>query len=1012
MANRSALFIAVLALGLAGWHALGLLDRRLEPLVPSAYGIVEMRLPGVSAAELERVLTVPLERELLRLPIVLDSWTETRDGLVLIHLECEADAVESGVAWASIEERLHRQADVWSDDFIGLTGPVLHRPSEQWAEALVTVAHEKGEEGDGVPLASARRLAAHLTSLPGVGHVELFGRPQDQIVLTYDDSDLVSAGLTPMEFREYLRAQHVLAPGAYLTSGGLIQPLETVSRIRDFEELQQLPVRDPADGDPVSLSRLLDVKREPLRPTVDRLRADGQLAMALAVHRAPDADLASFSRSVRAAIEVHESAEPVWCEAVVFQPDVVHEEFDRFGFNLLQGFVVILTLLVLSLGLRVGLSVAVVLPFVVLTSFVVMHAAGLSLDVVSLSSFILVLGLLVDNHIVMAERIRRLSEQGVSRVDAMARAGRELIAPLSAAAITTALGFLPVVLTDDPIGHYVSALFWVVLITLTISLLFCFFVTPKLQPAASASAQQPTQPEWVWERRYKAVLKLAFARPLPVLLLVLAVCASGWMLLSSREQIFFPVTARPLWLLEIEGAQGVEVEGTEQITHDLELLLAEERGLSDSALRHGVSFVGRSAPPLQASIPYLEYAPHYAQVLLQLDPDRDAAGFEQRLRTWMASHEDTARLRLRPVELGMPITWPVQIEVRGPLEGLHELAGEVAGRLRAAGCINVSSDWAEPALKLAVEPDRVALADRDLTVGDVSLGMHSVVHGLPLFDLLEDGERTPVMLRAQVRRKREREALADAYIYPRKGDPSLLYEVAEVREIHDYPVRARRAGYPAVTLRGETADPGQALAIEKALVAGLGDLRDEHRAWSFTPQGVSASSSRANRAMLDEVPWALLAILLCLLAQSRSLIETGLVLLTVPLSLAGVAFGLTALGEPFSFMTLVGMTALAGIVVNNAIVLLSSIRRRAEEAGHWSQDIVIESAAHRLRPILLTTFCALASMAVLQLSGGAMWRPLATAVISGLAVSTSLVLFVLPVLYGVAMGWARGWQKS
>jgi multidrug efflux pump subunit AcrB len=1006
MAPRGALFVAVLAVGLAGYHALQRLDRRLEPQVPSPYGAVEVRLPGVSAAELERVLSVPLERELLRLPAVLDSWAETRDGLVLISLECQSDAAESGSAWASIEDLLDRQSDALGEDFIGLSGPVLHRPSEQYAEALVTVIASDDEPGP--PVASALRLADALSALPGVAHVELFGRPREQIVLTYEDDDLATAGLNPMAFREYLRAQHVLAPGAYLTSDGLIQPLETVSRIRDFAELTHLPVRDPADGDPVSMSRLLDVKREPVHPTVDRLSADGRPAVALAVHRVEGADLSGFAEDVRASVAAHGAREGVTAEPVVFQPDVVQEEFDRFSTNLLQGFVVILVLLVLNLGPRVGLSVAGVLPFVILASFLVMHAAGLGLDIVSLSSFILVLGLLVDNHIVMAERIRRLAEQGVGRGEAMTRAVRELAGPLTAAAATTALGFLPVVLTDDPIGHYVSALFWVVLITLSISLLFCFFVTPRLAPVNAPTRTGDT----AMERRYKALLAWCFARPWLHVVVVLVLCVAGWQLLGARDQIFFPVSARPLWVLEVERPQGVEVEGTEQVTDDLERLLATERGRDGTPLRQAVTFVGRSAPPLQASIPYREYAPHTAQVLLQLDPDRDPAPFEARMREWMGTQAHLARLRLRPVELGEPLLWPVQIEVRGPQQGMAEVAQAVAQRLEAAGCINISSDWSEPITKLSVEPDRAALAERDLTVGDVTLGMHSVVHGLPLFELLEDDVRTPVMLRAAVRRESPREALADAYVYPRKGDPSLLYEVADVREVQDHPVRARRRGAPAMTVRAETPDPDRALTVERLVDAELDDLRAAHPAWSLTAQGVSASSERANRAMLEQVPWALLAILLCLLAQSRSLIETGLILLTVPLSLAGVAFGLAVLDEPFSFMTLVGMTALAGIVVNNAIVLLASVRRRVEDAGTWSRELVIDSASHRLRPILLTTLCALASMAVLRISGGSMWQPLATAVISGLVVSTSLVLFVLPVLYGVALGWANGAREG
>ncbi len=984
-------------LSLAGVHAYQLLPRRLEPLVLSSFGLVEARLPGVSAAELERVLTEPVEAALMALPDVLECRSETRDGVVLIAVECSGPAVESGSAWSSIEDQLGRQRERLADGFIGLSGPELHRPRERMAAALVSVAPADGASAQGPPVDRARALADALGAASSVGHVELLGRPRDQIVLTYDDGELAGAGMTPVEFREYLRAQHVTAPGAYLHEATGILPIETVSRIRDFESLKELPVRDPADGDPVNISRLLEVGREPLRPRVGRVEAGGHGAAALAVYRAAEGDLETFARHVRDTVERFDQQHPEHCALVVFQPAVVAEEIDNFGANLLQGFGAILILLVLALGLRTGLAVAVVLPFVVLASFIVLYAAGFGLDVVTLSSFILVLGLLVDNHIVMAERIHRLEQLGADPDSATARAARELLGPLLAAAATTVFGFLPIVLTGDVIGDYVSSLFWVVLITLAISLLFCFVVTPLL-----LHGEKPAKTERLTalESIYKRVLAKGFVLFVPLLLLVGLLCFGGYQLLASADRVFFPASSRPLWLMEIELAHGVEVEQEDGVVRSLDAFCERERAGQEAALQHWVTFLGRSAPPVQASIPQRRFAPHYAQVLLQLDSTRDPGPLHERLTAWMGQQPEGVRLRLRPVRLGAQLDWPIQVELRGPQAEIEGVARQVADHLEQQGCPLVTTEWGEPVRKLAVEPDRAALSERDLTVADLTLGMHSVLHGLPLFELLEDDVRTPVMLRAQVTRADSREALSDAYVYPAKGDPALLYEVASVTERRAHPVRVRRGGEACITVRADSDDAERELVQEQDVDLWLDRLRAEHPAIAIEVAGVSASSARANRALLDEMPWALLLVLLCLLIQSQSLIDTGLILLTIPLSFTGVALGLSISGEPFSFMTLVGMTALAGIVVNNAIVLLASIRHRVEETGEYSRELLIDAAAHRVRPILLTTLCALASMGVLHASGGPMWEPLATAVISGLCFSTLLVLFVLPVLYG------------
>lgn len=992
LARRSALLIGVLALALAGVRAYQLMPRSLEPAVSTPYGVVEARLPGVSALELETVLARPIEDALLALPEVLSCRTETRDGLVLVLAECGGESVESGSAWTAIEDRMARLRDELVDGFIGLSGPSLNRSENGLVEAMITVRAD-----DGLPLEQAQELADLLQRSAAVDHVELVGRPLEQIVLSYEDRELADAKLTPLEFRAILRAQHVTAPGAYLSGDGSIAPIETVARIKDYEQLRQLPIRDPADGDPVNLSRLLDVSREPVSPAVERVFASGTAALVLAVYRTAGARLEEFAASVRSVVEGPSAA---GCELVVFQPDVVAEEVDRFRGNLLQGFGLILILLLLVLGLRPGIAVATVVPFVLLTSCAVLLAAGFGLDVVTLSSFILVLGLLVDNHIVMAERIQRLKEQGEGHGVAISRAARELIGPLLAASATTTFGFLPVILTDDSIGEYVGSLFWVVLVTLSVSLLFCFTVTPLLLSRSPARQHRS-----LLEGVYRACLRIAFPLAVPLLLISGGLCFAGFQLLKNSDQIFFPASSRPLWMLEIESPHGTDAGRTEALSRQLDALLATE---TSGPLSDWVTFIGRSAPAFQPSIPYREFAPHYAQVLLRLDPEGDPAALEERLRAWMKQQDQRTRLRLRPVRLGAQLEWPIQVRVSGPEQELHAAAERVSENLATRECVNISTDWSEPIRKLRVVPDRAALASRDLTVADLTAGMHSVLHGLPLFHLDEAGRRTPVMLRARVKRDNTEEALADAYVHPQKGDPALLYEVAEVIEVREHPLRARQDGVPCITVRAETVDPDRALVREIEIDEWLETERAAHPRLRYEVTGLSAAAGDANQAILEQMPWALLLVLLCLLIQSRSLIDTLLILLTIPLSFTGVAFGLQLTGQPFSFMTLVGMTALAGIVVNNAIVLLTSIRRRVEEDGGYSRDALIECAVHRLRPILLTALCALASMAVLYHSGGPMWRPLATAVISGLVLSTALVLFVLPVVYGLALRLSIG----
>ncbi len=995
--RRRTVLVGVLALGFLGEHAFRELPRRLEPEPSTSFALVEAYLPGVAAAELEKIVTERIESELLGLPEVEGCRSETRDGAVAVVVDRDAG---TGGDWSDVRARVDRLRESMATEIVGLDGPNLRVPAPDRPEAIVAVIAADGATGP--PVVAATGLAERLERTDGVRRVDLIGRPSERIVLEYDDRELAGTGMSPMKLRDYLRAQNVTAAGAYLETTERIAPIGTEARLLSFEALAHLAVRDPADGDPVSLTRLFDVRREPFRPTREEVRANGRAAVVISVYRAERFDQVAFARGVEDVVSAAGGDDGAAVEVIVFQPAVVASEVARFRSNVTQTFVVILVLLVLALGIRGGLAVAAVVPLVVLTSIIVLYHGGFALDVVLLSSLILVLGLLVDNHVVVAERIQRLRESGLTHDEAVARATRDLFGPLLAASATTVFGFLPIVLTDDPIGSYVSALFWIVLVTLSVSLVFCFLVTPVLVKQRDVPTRERPGPS---ERLYRRALHVLFPLWAPLTAVVVLTCFFGFRFLESADQVFFPASSRPLWSLEIEYPAGTALERTSGAARRLETLLDEQHLDGRGAVAGHVTFLGRTCPPFQASVPMRRFAPHYAQVLIEVDPARGERALERRLRAWIEEEgaNAEARLRLRPIRLGGEFEWPIQVEIVGPDERLHEAAAAAALALESRDAIHVSTDWGTPIRKVKVVPNREGLAGRDLTAADLTAAMHAALFGIPLFDVVEHDARVPVFLAARATRDDELETLRDAYVYPQKGDAALLYEVASIVETTAHPLRARRDGVPCITVRGETLDPDRALAVEARIDRDLDALRATYPDHRITVAGLSSAARRANDAILDEVPWAFLLVLLALILQSKSLVETFLILLTIPLSFTGVAYGLRATGEPFSFMTLVGMTALAGLVVNNAIVLLSSIRRRLDQDGAYSRDAVIETASHRLRPIVLTTLCALTSMVVLYHSGGAMWRPLASAVISGLVFSTLLVLFVLPVLYAACL---------
>lgn len=1005
LSRRVVLIAAAILLACSGVHAFRSLPRALEPRVEAPYAAIELQLAGASVAELDAVVTPRIEAPLLAEKDVLALRSETRDGAVIFALELPRDEAAREAAFGRIEERLTAVRAELAAEFVGIRGPYLLRPPSRYPEIVVTV--EPGGADRSPPVAAARELASRLRARSEVARVDLLGEPLSSIVLTYDDRDLIDTGLSPLALREYLRSQSFTAPGGYLERGGAIAPVETAARLFSVADLEMLPIRDPDDGQVVSLGRILDVAREAVTPAAEEIYVAGRPAIVLAITRRDGADLDGFTASVRETVAASSAEGGARAEVVVAQNEPVARELAGFERELTISFVLLLVLLVASLGFRSGFAVAFVVPLVVAASFSVFLALGLAIDFVLLSSLVLVLGILVDNHIVIAERVHRLRASGLDAQAAIGGALSELAGPLTTATAIIAIGFAPVWLADHVAAAYVKPLFFVVLASLAVSLVFSLFVTPLLlkRRAWSAENAHDSMPG------YRRVL-LRFARPGPALLLVLGLSLLTYFSIArllAADQVFFPLSAQGHATIDVEYPPGTAIERTRATVNAIaERTAGGGIGSEGAPIRSSVAFVGRSAPAFQASLGRRIYEPHYGQILIGLADGADLGAIEDAAREAAKALAPEARIRVRPVRLGAELDWPIAVRLRGDETAIQAAAKAVAEKLESLGCKNVGTDRGERIEKWKVEPNREALAKRNLTAADLAASMHTVVHGLPIFEIVDGGERVPVFLRAKRTRQDPIETLNEAYVYPRKGEPLVLYEVATVTKHRDFPARARDRGLPSITVRAEAREAARDLAVEREIAAWLPRLEFEHRGVDAEVDGVFASAESANRALLDRAWWAALAIVLLLLVTSRSLFETALIVATIPLSLVGVGVALDATGEPFSFMVLVGMIALAGLVVNNAIVLVSSLRlarsRHRAEDGEL-REALAKAASERFRPLVLTTLCAIVSMAVLYALGGAMWRPLAATILAGLSFATLIVVTALPAVY---IAFARG----
>jgi multidrug efflux pump subunit AcrB len=710
-------------------------------------------------------------------------------------------------------------------------------------------------------------------------------------------------------------------------------------------------------------------------------------------------------------------------ELVQFAPDTVSELIDGFVANLLQAVGIVTLVMLLSLGLRTGLVVSTLIPMAMLVTLFMMSVFDIGLDQMSIASLIIALGMLVDNAIVMSESILVSMREGKKPVAAAVESARELQVPLLTSSLTTAAAFLPIFLAESATGEYTAPLFKVVTITLLGSWLLSLTMVPLLCARflrvrgggeGGGNGGEAASFDTPFYRRYRGVL-LSFLRHRALFLAgVAAVFALAMVGLGQVPQLFFPPNDAPVFTLEIELPVGTPIARTEAVVAAFEDHLRAEHWVGGAGgetnggtegVTSWVSFVGNGGPKFKLSYNPGLASPEYAILLLNATSRSHVDVMIPRLEAFANSRFPDLKATLRPLSNGPPAWPPVEVRLSGrDTDALFDLVEKTKAKMAGIpGTKLIDDNWGPRSKKLIVDIDEARARRAGVTNQDVAISLQAFFDGIETTDFREGDQLIPVTLRSVAAERDDLGKLETVNVYSQATGASVpLKQVADV-SVAWQPAQVRRrdrlrsvavqcADGPSTTAAEITAELRRWLEVESA---GWGP------GYSWELGGVEESSSKANQSIAEKLPIAGMIIVLLLVAQFNSIRRPLIILITIPLGVIGVVVGLLLARSYFGFMTLLGVISLAGIVINNAIVLLDRIRLEIEDNGRTPQDAILESAQRRLRPILLTTCTTVGGMLPLWWGGGAMWEPMAISIIFGLVFATALTLGVVPVLYSV-----------
>ncbi|KLQ28630.1 efflux RND transporter permease subunit [Enterobacter cloacae complex sp. P12RS] len=997
--ERSVTLFLIVLVTIAGIYAFFGLGRAEDPPFTVKQMTAIVVWPGATAQEIQDQVAEPLEKRLQELKWYDRTETYTRPGMAFITLSLQDKTPPS-----EVQEEFYQARKKLGDESqrlpAGVIGPMINDEFSDVTFALFALK-AKGEPQRQL-VRDAEGLRQQLLHVPGVKKVNIIGEQAERIYIAFSHDRLATMGLSPQDIFNALNDQNALAAaGAIETRGAQI----FIRLDGAFDELQK--IRDTplvAQGKTLTLSDVATVERGYEDPPTMLIRNQHEPALllgvvmregwnGLALGKALDAETAKINDSLPLGMTLTK---------VTDQSVNIRSSVDEFMIKFFVALLVVMVVCFISMGWRVGVVVAAAVPLTLAVVFVVMEAAGINFDRVTLGSLILALGLLVDDAIIAIEMMVVKMEEGYDRIKASAYAWSHTAAPMLAGTLVTAIGFMPNGFAQSTAGEYTSNMFWIVGLALIASWFVAVVFTPylgvKILPAIpkveGGHAAIYNTPRY---NRFRQLLGRVIARKWRVAGSVVAIFILAVLGMGLVKKQFFPTSDRPEVLVEVQMPYGTSIAQTSAATAKIEAWLGKQ-----PEAKIVTAYIGQGSPRFYLAMAPELPDPSFAKIVILTDSETSREALKFRLREAVASGlAPEARVRVTQLVFGPYSPFPVAWRVSGPdVKQVQDIAERVKAVLQASPMMRtVNTDWGSRVPVLHFTLDQNRLQATGLTSSAVAGQLQFLLSGVPVTSVREDIRSVEVVARAAGDIRLDPAKIEGFTLVGNAGQRVPLSQIGKIEVGMEDPVLRRRDRTPTITVRGDIADnlqpPDVSVAIMKQLQPIVDTLPVGYR---IDMAGSIEESGKATQAMLPLFPIMIALTLLIIILQVRSLSAMVMVFLTAPLGLIGVVPTLLIFNQPFGINALVGLIALSGILMRNTLILIGQIDHNQRD-GLDPFQAVVEATVQRARPVLLTAMAAV--LAFIPLTHSVFWGTLAWTLIGGTLGGTIITLVFLPAMYAI-----------
>ena len=1023
--NTRLLILSICLILVWGVSSFQILPRMEDPPLSQPAALITTRFPGASAYRTESLVTEKIEQELFEIAELKTIQSTSRVGISSIKIEIkdEIPSKDKEQVWSLVRDKI---ADVIPELPPSVSEP-QYRDREANSSAIIAALTWDLEfpVNYAILFRLAQEFEDELRTLPGVDKVDLFGAPDEEIIVEISSADLAALGITAQELSQQIRISDAKVAAGQLRSSNNL-PIEVEAGLDSLERIRQILL--PNVNNPQQFARLGDialVKKGIKEPLVDLSLINGKPAVVMGVFIETDRRIDQWTETAHQTLAEFRESLPsgIGLQLIFDQSRYVESRLNGLFKNLFLGAICVVGSTFLLMGWKSSLVVGSALPLSVLMVFGGMRILDIPLHQMSVTGLVIALGLLIDNAVVVVDAVQEQLKRGIKPKEAISSSVTYLFIPLLASNLTTMLTFMPIALLPGPTGEFVSAIALSVILALFSSLLLSLTVVPALSgiihQKQGRQSQLKRSNRWIdwWNKgfssssltwHYSRTLRFFLGRPILGIMLAIILPLTGFVMASSLDKQFFPPAERDQFQIEFELESQASLEQTR-----LKVLQARKILLQHPEVVDIDWFVGRNAPKFYYNLlTNREDLPNYAHGLVKLKNAGQNHELIQTLQEELDQAFPSIQVLLRELEQGRPLVAPIELHLYGPdLEKLRELGNLARVQLIEVNKIThtrASLSEVLPKLGLQIDEEQAQLSRLDNTA--IAEQLDANLEGFLGGSVLEETEELPVRVRLSNSERRNLDRIASIDLIQKtksidKNSASVpLSALGKFELMPELAKITRRNGKRVNTVQGFIT----AGVLSSNVLADFQQRLNESNfqlppGYSMEWGGESAESNEAVSNLLSTVSILVVLIIATLVLSFNSFRSAGIIFL-VAIGSVGLALGsLWFFDYPLGFMSILGIVGLIGVAINDSIVVLAAIRSNPQ-AKKGNRSDMLEVIVHSTRHVLTTTITTITGFIPLVLDGGEFWPPLAICIAGGVCGATLLALFFVPCAYLLLTG--------